>query len=256
MEPIRRINPRESAAQIPNSGPNALTLSRVTSQSNDAHWQRPGESAGADPGTPRRSTPGRPRRRPDAGRLPGRFRDHHRHPVPATRRLGPAPVGRRIRPCSIQQEPLPYVQPQPAAAAPGGRSPPRSMRPRRRAGPRRRPARHPESRFAGLAGRARGGAGRARAAEAVRLVGRPGHWRLQELAVRCRLPARRHPDLRERRRRDRRRCAAGAGAVHPAGRRGCAGVPDQRAAGRRSRRRPHRGILRSSCRRGTNTRSP
>jgi putative oxidoreductase len=34
----------ESAAQIPNSSPYALTLTRVTSQSNDPRWQRPGDA--------------------------------------------------------------------------------------------------------------------------------------------------------------------------------------------------------------------
>ncbi len=43
--------PGESAAQIPNSGLNALTLTRVTS-SHDSHWQRPDDSAGPNPGRP------------------------------------------------------------------------------------------------------------------------------------------------------------------------------------------------------------
>jgi putative oxidoreductase len=42
----------ESAVQIPNSGVNALTLARVTSQTNDARWQRPGESPDPIPGRP------------------------------------------------------------------------------------------------------------------------------------------------------------------------------------------------------------
>ena len=42
----------ESAAQIPNSGRIALTLTRVTSQSNDSHWQRPDDSAAPTPVRP------------------------------------------------------------------------------------------------------------------------------------------------------------------------------------------------------------
>src|SRR5262249_50038418 len=42
----------ESAAQIPDSGPFALTLTPVTSQSHDAHWRRPGESPEPVPGRP------------------------------------------------------------------------------------------------------------------------------------------------------------------------------------------------------------
>ncbi len=41
----------ESAVQIPNSGLNALTLTRVTSP-NDSHWQRPDGSPGPTPGRP------------------------------------------------------------------------------------------------------------------------------------------------------------------------------------------------------------
>ena len=41
--PSREVG--ESAAQIPNSGTNALTLARVTSQSNDSHWRQPDDSA-------------------------------------------------------------------------------------------------------------------------------------------------------------------------------------------------------------------
>ena len=46
------------------------------------------------------------------------------------------------------------------------------------------------------------------------------------------------------------------GLVHPAGRGGCAGVPDQRSARRPSRRGRTRATSRSSCPTGTNTRSP
>jgi putative oxidoreductase len=42
----------ESAAQIPNSGGIALTLTQVTSQSNDSHWQRPDDSAAPTPVRP------------------------------------------------------------------------------------------------------------------------------------------------------------------------------------------------------------
>lgn len=42
----------ESAVQIPNSGRNALTLALVTSQSNDSHWRRSGESPDPTPGPP------------------------------------------------------------------------------------------------------------------------------------------------------------------------------------------------------------
>lgn len=42
----------ESAAQIPNSGRIALTLTRVTSQSNDSRWQRPDDSAAPTPARP------------------------------------------------------------------------------------------------------------------------------------------------------------------------------------------------------------
>lgn len=43
---------RKSAAQIPNSGRNALTLAGVTSQSNDTGWQRPLDSGAQTPVRP------------------------------------------------------------------------------------------------------------------------------------------------------------------------------------------------------------
>src|SRR5437879_10299336 len=48
----KRRLPGESAAQIPNSGPNAFTLSPVTSQPNDGLWQRPGEAEEPVPARP------------------------------------------------------------------------------------------------------------------------------------------------------------------------------------------------------------
>ena len=42
----------ESAAQIPNSGQNALTLARVTSQSHDSTWRRPDAVPDSIPGRP------------------------------------------------------------------------------------------------------------------------------------------------------------------------------------------------------------
>ena len=62
----------------------------------------------------------------------------------------------------------------------------------------RSPARHPGSRPAALARRHRRDLHRPRPAEGVRVVGRRRHRRLQDRPRGCRLPARRHPDLRRR----------------------------------------------------------
>jgi putative oxidoreductase len=103
----------ESAAQIPNSRPNALTLARVTSQSHDARWRRPGEAPAPAPG------------RPASARLvdpeddlmtpvgyPGDFGTTTVIPVADPGESG-APGG-SYNPLD-HQEPLPYVQPQPPA---------------------------------------------------------------------------------------------------------------------------------------------
>ena len=76
----------ESAAQIPDSGRIALTLTRVTSQSNDTRWQRPEDSAVPTPVRPGLSKPGRPRGRPALSHLCRRFRDDH-DPALRLRRL-------------------------------------------------------------------------------------------------------------------------------------------------------------------------
>ena len=254
---IKRRLPGESAAQIPDSGPFALTLSPVTSQSHDAPWQRPGLATehAAEP------APGRP----TAARLvdpeddltpvgyPGEFGTTAVIPYQDPSQAGvPGSPGYSLL---DQQEPLPYVQPQsPARAAPISATEPAEIDKRDDDERRRRTPRHPASRVVDPARRARRGARCARPAEAVRLVGRSGADQLQELTVRRRLPARRHPRLRERRRRDRLGRAAGAGIVHPGGRRGCAGVSDQRSAGHRLGQAAH--LRRTSCRTGTNTRSP
>ena len=159
--------------------------------------------------------------------LRGRFRNHR---DPALR-LGQVVDQPRFGLIG-DPEPLPYVQPATGTRPdPMERSPPRS----RRATPTTaatRPARHPGPRSAAAAARGRRVADRPRAAEGLRLVGRPGPRRLREVADRHGLPARRHPDLRRRRRPDRRRGAAGAGSVHARGRGGRAGIPGQRPAGR------------------------
>lgn len=50
---LRRVHQSgKSAAQIPNLGRTALTLTRVTSQSHDAPWRRPEESEAPTPGRP------------------------------------------------------------------------------------------------------------------------------------------------------------------------------------------------------------
>ncbi len=106
----------ESAAQIPNSGPNALTLTRVTSQSNDAHWSRPGESPEPIPGRPASARLVDPEDDLTPVGYPGDFGTTTVIPYhdPAAS-SAPAAGGYHLL---DQQEPLPYVQPQPTAQPP------------------------------------------------------------------------------------------------------------------------------------------
>ena len=106
----------ESAAQIPNSGLNALTLTPVTSQSNDGHWQRPGESPEPTAGRPASARLVDPEDDLTPVGYPGDF-----NPSTGTTTVipysDPAAVGAHGAAgynLLEQQEPLPYVQPQPA----------------------------------------------------------------------------------------------------------------------------------------------
>ena len=107
----------ESAAQIPDSGTFALTLTRVTSQSNDAPWRRPGESPEPVPGRPASARLVDPEDDLTPVGYPGDFGTTTVIPYsdPAASG-GPAAAGYSLL---DQQEPLPYVQPaSPAQAAP------------------------------------------------------------------------------------------------------------------------------------------
>ena len=118
--PVWRANrrlPAESAAQIPNSGPNALTLTPVTSQSNDAHWQRPGESPEPAPGRPASARLVDPEDDLTPVGYPGDFNPGTGTTTVIPYREAAAGSGSATAGYHVldQQEPLPYVQPQPAA---------------------------------------------------------------------------------------------------------------------------------------------
>jgi putative oxidoreductase len=107
----------ESAAQIPNLGPNALTLTPVSSQPHDAHWQRPGESPEPAPGRPATARLVDPEDDLTPVGYPGDF-----NPSTGTTTVipyvGDHPVNAHAAPSYNlleQQEPLPYVQSQSAA---------------------------------------------------------------------------------------------------------------------------------------------
>jgi putative oxidoreductase len=95
------------------SDPFALTLTRVTSQSHDAHWQRPGEAPTPVPGRPASARLVDPEDDLTPVGYPGDFGTTTVIPYsdPAAAG-GPAAVG--YNPLD-HQEPLPYVQPQPVA---------------------------------------------------------------------------------------------------------------------------------------------
>lgn len=103
----------ESAAQIPNSGVDALTLTPVTGQSHDAPWQRPGDAPEPAPGRPAAARLVDPEDDLTPVGYPGDFgtttvipyQDPNQVVAPA------APTYHVLD----QQEPLPYVQPQPPA---------------------------------------------------------------------------------------------------------------------------------------------
>ena len=109
--------PGESAAQIPNSGLNALTLTRVTSQSHDGHWQRPGEAPEQASGRPAAARLVDPEDDLTPVGYPGEFGTTAVIPYQDPNQSG-APGGPGYG-LLDQQEPLPYVEPQsPARAAP------------------------------------------------------------------------------------------------------------------------------------------
>ena len=247
---------RESAAQIPNSARNALTLTPVTSQSNDAHWQRPGESPEPTPGRPASARLVDPEDDLTPVGYPGDFETPSTGTTTATpRRRRAVRASARVTTCSTSRSRCPMSSRSRRPAR--GR---RARRDRRGRDPttatRRRPARNPASGFADIAGRARSGAGRPRVAEAVRLVGRLRGGRVQELTVRRRLPARRHPRLRAA---PAARSLAGVllvlGLFTPVAAAGAlAFLINGVLAGISAQHHPH--PSRTSCRRGTNTRSP
>jgi putative oxidoreductase len=105
----------ESAAQIPNSGLNALTLARVTSQSHDAHWRPPAKSAEPTPGRPAAARLVDPEDDLTPVGFPGDFGTTTVIPYQDPAQAG-APAGSYH--LLDQQEPLPYVQPQPPARHP------------------------------------------------------------------------------------------------------------------------------------------
>src|SRR6202035_4347925 len=100
------------AAQIPASGPNALTLRFVTSQSNDAPWSRPGESPEPTPGRPASARLVDPEDDLTPVGYPGDFGTTTVIPY-----SNPAPAAGGYH-VLAPQEPLPYVQPQPVAQPP------------------------------------------------------------------------------------------------------------------------------------------
>ncbi len=101
----------ESAVQIPNSGLNALTLARVTSQTNDARWQRPGESPDPIPGRPASARLVHPEDDLTPVGYPGEFGTTTVIPY-----QDPGQPGGTYH-ILDQQEPLPYAQPQPQPQA-------------------------------------------------------------------------------------------------------------------------------------------
>jgi putative oxidoreductase len=103
----------ESAAQIPDSGLNALTLTPVTSQPNDAHWQRPGEAPESIPGRPAAARLVDPEDDLTPVGYPGDFGTTTVIPYQDPSQAGGS-SGSTYNVLD-QQEPLPYVQPQPAA---------------------------------------------------------------------------------------------------------------------------------------------
>ena len=102
--------PGESAAQIPNSGLNALTLARVSSQSHDGHWQRPGEVAEPALGRPAAARLVDPEDDLTPVGYPGEFGTTGVIPYQDPNQSGaPASPGYNLL---DQPEPLPYVAPQ------------------------------------------------------------------------------------------------------------------------------------------------
>ncbi len=98
-----------SAAQIPNSGPNALTLARVTS-SNDSPWQRPDDSPGPTPGRTVSASLVDPEDDLTPARYSGDFANTGTTSIiPPYDPANSGVVG--YHPIDAQ-EPLPYVQPQ------------------------------------------------------------------------------------------------------------------------------------------------
>jgi putative oxidoreductase len=102
--------PRESAVQIPNSGTNALTLTPVTSQSNDGHWQRPGEISAPAPGGPASARLVDPEDDLTPVGYPGDFGTTT--VIPCQDPGFPGSPGASTYNILDHQEPLPYVQPQ------------------------------------------------------------------------------------------------------------------------------------------------
>ncbi|GLE50563.1 membrane protein [Mycobacterium montefiorense] len=104
--------PGESAAQIPDSRLNALTLTPVTGQSNDAPWQRPGEAPEPAPARPAAARLVDPEDDLTPVGYPGDFGPTSVIPYQDPNQVAsPAPPPYNVL---DQHEPLPYVQPQQA----------------------------------------------------------------------------------------------------------------------------------------------
>jgi len=113
--PVWRANYRmsgESAAQIPDSRLKALTLAPVPSQSNDTHWRRPGDPPEPVPGHPASARVVDPEDDLTPVGYPGDFGTTTVIPYQDLAAQSAGPNGSSYN-LHDQQEPLPYVQPQP-----------------------------------------------------------------------------------------------------------------------------------------------
>lgn len=104
-------NVSPKAAQIPDSGVNAFTLTLVPSQSNDTHWRRPGEPPEPAPGHPASARLVDPEDDLTPVGYPGDFGTTTVIPYQDLAQSA-GPNGQSYS-LLDQQEPLPYVHPQP-----------------------------------------------------------------------------------------------------------------------------------------------
>jgi putative oxidoreductase len=115
--PIWRTKCAKAPLKSPIQDPFALTLTPVTSQPNDAHWQRPGDSPEPTPGRPASARLVDPEDDLTPVGYPGDFGTTTVIPYQDLAHHG-APAGSSY-PLLDQQEPLPYVAPaSPAQVAP------------------------------------------------------------------------------------------------------------------------------------------